>query len=232
MKNSLKKCIAAALLLTLLLSCLGSANADPGFTLRQGVHFGETEETVYAKETWTPLADGHFFAFEGKITDLPSMVLYTFDDGIIPGDTAERGLKNVLYCVNTVYLEDGSTRYSRRSSFPVLCNLLRMKYGAPLTGGEALACVKEAPIPQIYTLYLSWFASVGVTDFEAISPDYERAVWIVPDEGGDVTIEVQEYRVTQNGEPCYFTLLNYSVYSDFEIEQIQAEFQSQLNTEI
>ena len=218
----MKKTLCLLLILACILGTF-SAAAENSFTLRNGLHFGDSQETVDEKETWEAIPGFHVFKYKGKMMGFPAIVKYTVGDeddsnNVFPGlFEDQKGLKGVTYCINTVYGENGKTVYSPTSCFSAVCSALRVKYGEALSAAEMRNQEKGDPL---LLLYINWLASeaAGVhTDFESISVDPQRAMWVIPGEKADVVIEVHEYKVVQNGKPCFFTLLNYSAYTDREL---------------
>ena len=44
---------------------------------------------------------------------------------------------------------------------------------------------------------------------------------LIPSVGKNIVIDLLEYEITQNCQPCFLTLLEYSAYSDQELKEIQ-----------
>ena len=59
------------------------------------------------------------------------------------------------------------------------------------------------------------------------SSNYLAILWVIPGDKADVVIEVHEYKMVQNGKPCFFTLLNYSAYTDRELRDWQQSIEQE-----
>ena len=219
----MKKLISLLLAVIASLSIL-TAHAESSFTLRNDIHFGEDLQTVVAKETWAPIEGTHFYNYAGELLGLPSMVMYNFKKET--DSNPQKELMSAKYCINTVYDEEGKTHYSRESCFSMLCLSLKMKYGDPLKNPESVKTLEDDPIIQFYTLWLASAAVKKQADFESISTDNSRAVWVIPEKGRNVVIEAQEYELIQDGEKCFLTLLSYSAYTDEYLQDVRAELAS------
>ena len=227
----MKKILCLLLTLACILGMF-SAAAENSFTLRNGLHFGDSEKTVDQNETWEEITGIHVFDYRGKLMGLPAMVKYivgTEDESKNIYPTLfedQKGLKCVTYCINTVYDENGKTVYSPVSCFNTVCSALRIKYGEALPASEMRDQGRKDPF---LLLYIHWLASVAMSrsDFESISVDPQRTMWVIPGDKADVVIEVHEYKMVQNGKPCFFTLLNYSAYTDRELRDWQQSIEQE-----
>ena len=98
---------------------------------------------------------------------------------------------------------------------------LAMKYGAPITAPDIIKTFHLNPIIRYYICWLQSCNKDGCTDFDSLSVDARQAIWLIPDKDQDTLIEILEYEIVQNGQPCYLTLLNYSTLTDHEYQEWQ-----------
>ncbi len=222
MKTNRIVSMVLALALLLSLAALPAAaestlSADSTFTLRNGIRFGMKQDEVKALETWTPVTGFHLFGYTGQLIGADSLVRYYYSE-------SDGGLEAVLYAVGTVYGEDGKTIYAEKSLATELYSGLVLKYGskaidylkelsAAESEGSAHAEYIENPMLNMYVLYLKGAAGGEGADFEAISDEGTLTIPI-PDGSQDVYIDLQSYKVQQNGETRYLTLLCYSRLSE------------------
>ncbi len=202
-----KNLMLIAALMILCVSC--TAHADGAFTLRNGVHFGDSESIVKAAESWEAVDSRHIFHFTGPLAGKESLVYYRFDDD---------HLKSVLYVIGTVYEDTGRTRYSRTSSFEDVEFLLMSKYGTPMVDKNDTNCLLS---DEVLVFYASWLTACPSDenwpcDFEKVSPVKNEAKWIVQDGNNLVLIQLAEYPIIQNGENCCLTLLSYCTFTQEE----------------
>lgn len=214
-----------ALLMTLVCVCaILSAHAEGAFTLRNGVRFGDTWETIQSKETFERIQDGmpHIFQFKGDFCGMPSMVRYYFGENLANAPQPGDRMKSAAYIVNTQYKENGGTSYSRKSSFSKLCAMMCAKYGDAAVEADSLKNVNADPLISYYIFWLNAMHVDSFSDFDSLdSLHRQRAVWTVPAGGRTVVIEVQEYGVIQDGKNCFLTLVNYSAYTEKEMQSLQ-----------
>ena len=222
MKTNRIVSMVLALALLLSLAALPAAaestlSADSTFTLRNGIRFGMKQDEVKALETWTPVTGFHLFGYTGQLIGADSLVRYYYSE-------SDGGLEAVLYAVGTVYGEDGKTIYAANDLAIQLYNGLVMKYGTKMIDyRKALAAADpdtsvsvepiENPMLSMYILYLKSAAGGEGVDFEAIS-DNNKMTFVIPDGSQNVNIDLQSYKIQQNGETRYLTLLCYSRLSE------------------
>ena len=222
MKTNRIVSMVLALALLLSLAALPAAaestlSADSTFTLRNGIRFGMKQDEVKALETWTPVTGFHLFGYTGQLIGADSLVRYYYSE-------SDGGLEAVLYAVGTVYGEDGKTIYAANDLAIQLYNGLVMKYGTKMIDYlKALAAADpdtsvsvepiENPMLSMYILYLKSAAGGEGVDFEAISEN-NKMTFVIPDGSQNVNIDLQTYKVQQNGETRYLTLLCYSRLSE------------------
>ena len=219
----MKKMFCMLLILACALASL-PATAESCFTLRDGIHFGDNWDTVSKKESWASTGKNHIFQYTGTIMELPSLVRYDFfknDPSQYFQLNEQENLKSVSYCLNTVYAENGRTVYSSEPVFAYACSCLAMKYGAPITAPDIIKTFHFNPIIRYYICWLQSCNKDGCTDFDSLSVDARQAIWLIPDKNQDTLIEILEYEIVQNGQPCYLTLLNYSTLTDHEYQECQ-----------
>ncbi len=222
MKTNRIVSMVLALALLLSLAALPAAaestlSADSTFTLRNGIRFGMKQDEVKALETWTPVTGFHLFGYTGQLIGADSLVRYYYSE-------SDSGLEAVLYAVGTVYGEDGKTIYAANDLANELYSGLVLKYGAKMIDYlKALAAADpetsvsvepiENPMLSMYILYLKSAAGGEGVDFEAIS-DNNKMTFVIPDGSQNVNIDLQSYKIQQNGETRYLTLLCYSRLSE------------------
>ena len=222
MKTNRIVSMVLALALLLSLAALPAAaestlSADSTFTLRNGIRFGMKEDEVKALETWTRVTGFHLFGYTGQLIGADSLARYYYSEN-------DGGLEAVLYAVGTVYGEDGKTIYAANDLAIQLYNGLVMKYGTKMIDYlKALAAADpdtsvsvepiENPMLSMYILYLKSAAGGEGVDFEAISEN-NKMTFVIPDGSQNVNIDLQTYKVQQNGETRYLTLLCYSRLSE------------------
>ncbi len=227
----MKRILVLALILALLtVAVIPAAMAESGFTLRNGIRFGQTQEQVDAQETWENITGFHLFDYTGQLIGYDSLVRY--DYGAYFGKESE-GLCSVIYAIGTVYEEDGGTLYSQKDTYANTLNGLIIKYyNAAMQyykekGEDYYNTVPGNPILSNYIVFLQSVAGSENADFEAIEVSADGSgdnstKLIIPDGDLEVVIELNRYEIIQDGETRYLVLLSYCRLSQDTINMIQS----------
>ncbi|MBQ8653524.1 MAG: hypothetical protein IJ507_01195 [Clostridia bacterium] len=206
----MKKLTALLLACILLLGCV-SALADDTFTLRNGVHFGETMDQVKLKETLplsTQYGDEHnLYTDRGSVATFPKVeVWYRFKE-----DTGK------LYEMRWSMNQGVTDKSTNEADFEKLHKALTSKYGDELgyddgscyiiTGGALNGAV------TITNLYSTMFES-------GVGKVIDYAEWDVPFGNGEhVKIElVRHYYGSKPSEAKYYINVGYTYFTDADLD--------------
>ena len=203
----MRKSLVLLLALVLLMFISVNAFSENDFQLHNGVLFGDTLETVKAKEegTLTIQSDSEEKTdkvwFDGTIAGMEGSVRFDFDE-------KTNTLTDMLYS-----FDSSSNKDSIDNQYSKLRDSLIRKYGTPLgnTGGT-LHAITGTAIEYAATLILLYQYIEGDGDLR----DYDE--WIVDSNGYHVKIDlVSVYYRTKNYDYTYLNSLSYHYYTDEDL---------------
>lgn len=202
------------------------------FTLRNGIHFGDTMEEVLAKETVgiSHIEDGSESTEdsdkESEDDDPPTYSIRTENTTLAGIDDshityyfdAEKTLREVVYYFGDTKLADSSD-----SNYESVNGGLKRKYGAPLgnSNGSCYIVTGEAIEHAVTITYiLSTYGGVG--DIR----DYDE--WVI--DNGDYSVKidhVQFYQGSSYSNMSYSHVLGYKYFTDADVEDEQNQKREQ-----
>lgn len=200
----MKRMLAGFLAVLLVLSCSAAAFAQEEFTLRSGIHFGDTMEDILSKETKLVRESETSNWFKGTIAGFEnaSCGFYFDNDG---------KLTSMDYSFT-----DMDSRTEVNDDYKTLYDSLVRKYGKPLgnVGGKidpitGPALMRMAVLVQLYKF---------LDGYDADYMDYDE--WRVDTLGGHVKIDLVSYYYRDDDyKYCYQLDLSYHFYTDADYEQ-------------
>ena len=191
----MKRFMACILALTVLLSAGAFAeDAAPGFTLRNGLRFGDSEQTILAREGLTQIVDPMKKIIYGDVQFMGTAV--GLDNTLVSYYVSEdKGLTEMLYRFDTPTAGDAARIYGQ------MREKLIEKYALPLPANSGLRALKGSLLQRL-------------------SPDTvkETTQWLVPDGDGYVKIDL----IHVNGMIYTFNILFVWIdYTYFPAEEVQ-----------
>lgn len=217
-RKTFRVLMLAALLLALLLS---SVTAESGFTLRNGICFGDSMETVREKETLPFSEIAEIFLEEnqlqtesGEVAGFKGVsVRYTFEEG---------RLAEVMWDMGNF-----SSNELSDSCYEKLYKAYTSKYGAALgnTNGKCHLITSNA-MDEAVTLFMFYSLSDGVGDMR----DY--AEWIVHyGQNENVKIDlVQFYYGESYSKLCRTICVGYKYFTDDDLDAAIQEKETENQT--
>lgn len=200
----MKKLLALILLLGCLVNSFALADS---FTLRNGVLFGDTMETIKGKEDLKYVNEGKdSMWFRGVIANISgSEVVYYFDE--------EGKLKEMQYSL-------GAFSSISVSDYDILKEGLTNKYGPSLgfSNGKTSALLGH----ELQYLLVDLYKTEAITGGSHKLINYEE--WIVPCDEGTVKIELVYYTTDGNWP---HVAMSYGLFSDAEVQEAMDEAQQQ-----
>ncbi len=222
-KSSFRHLIALALFFAMLLSCFGCAFADEdngGFTLRNGIMFGDTIDDILAKETTLKSAysysdsyDDNYATFWGTICGYErSKCVFSFDEN------------NMLYDMLYIFeMYDTQNSWGIKDSsesdaiYETIYNGLKRKYGEPLYSNGNNPC--HIIVGSAFDSFAPTIDSIDNREFE----NYFE--WIVDANSYYVKIDFTlgiSY-LSSRDDARYMVLLSYHKFTDSDYEARIAE---------
>lgn len=179
-----------------------SQESEGGFTLRNGIRFGDSKDTVRKEEVFSlDKTSSSTFAGKGNIAGYDnSTVVYHFDDS--------NRLTEIVY-----WFEDTKDQNLSRDRYETIYNGLAKKYGAPLdiAEGEFYPLTTSA-----FDYYNNTAAIVAFTGRIAELERYDE--WLVPDGDGSVKIDLVS---TCYGSADSLNYILHLAYKHFETDDGQ-----------
>lgn len=206
----MKRCFSILLTLILIIGICPSVLADDGFTLRNGILFGDTMDTILGKETKLTRESDDSNWFKGSIAGYSGAECgFYFDDD----DKLES------MCYNFGSSVCGSSRDTTDSVYKTLYDSVTRQYGKPLgnTGGKCY--IITGPAVEQMSVWVYLFGSLDGCKGDYI--DYDE--WTLPFDDYNVKIDlISYYYRNKDYEYSYYVSLSYHKYTDADVDtQIQ-----------
>lgn len=201
------------ILLTLSLFMMTSVSFAEAFTLRNGIHFGDTLEEVKAKETLEikSQTENELVTKSGVLANVDvDSVIYRFENN---------KLVSVLWEV-----VDSRNNFYPPMVFDDLNTALTAKYGkSDSTDTDSYFLVKGAAIEEMMELMVEDFSfMLGMLMGEA--GPLKQCEWEIESQGNEnVKIDLLYYQVA---EEDFRVRLSYDLYTDEELEELKKQDQS------
>ena len=200
----MKKMVCFALALVLSLS-VATVLADGDFVLRSGILFGDTLETVHAKETTLTIEDGSVGKtnkvwFAGVISGYNGSARFDFDQ-------TTGGLTDMLYS-----FESFSTMDQSNSQYEVLRAGLIRKYGQPLNNPEGTYHAVKGLSFEHSQILIDLWKQLGEGQGKGDVNYYDE--WIVECDGYNVKIDLVNYYYGVRGTYYYSVDLSYRCFME------------------
>ena len=201
----MKKTLSFVICLTILLFLLSTCLAEDGFTLRDGILFGDTIDDIVSKETSLQRTGDDSNWFKGRIAgyDNSECGFYFDDDG-----------KLVSMCYS--FSNACTSRDTTNDVYKTLYQSLVRQYGKAIgnTGGS----VELITGPAIDRMTL-WVYLLGALENNA-GDYYDYDEWIIDQENYHVKIDLISYYYRDDSyEYSYFVDLSYHKYTDEDYQK-------------
>ena len=211
MKNWLTRLLCALLAL----SCIPFALADVEFTLRNGIEFGDTMETILTKETTLERESEDSNWFNGRIAgyDNATCGFYFDDDGKLDGMDYKFGE------------EVCTSRDTMNDVYKKLYQSLVRQYGTPLGNTSGSCYLITGPAVTQMALWVYFVVPLA----EGSAGDYvDYDEWVVEADGYNVKIDIVSYYFRDSDyEYSYYVDLSYQYFTDADLEEAVNEKQSE-----
>lgn len=200
----MKKLLTVLIACILCLSAVTAGTAEEGFTLRNGIKFGDTMDDIVLKETTLIRNDETSNSFTGKIAGYSDAdcTFYFDDDGKLK--SMEYGFSNSCY-----------SRESTNEVYKKLYQSLVRQYGK--AEGNTDGSCELITGPAIDSMGF-WVYLMGM--FEGCNADYyDYDEWIVDTDSYHVKIDLISYYYRNDDyEYTYYVNLSYHMYTDEEYD--------------
>lgn len=187
------------------------------FALRNGIHFGDSKETVKEKETTLKLKDdSSYLEYWGDIAGYTGEATFYFDDN--------GGLCDLKYEIETT-----SGRSYADTIYEKIEDSCNRQYGTPYgTSSSDIYFPLYGKAFQNYTSYLAlvdWglYKSAKMVDYTQWTP---RSSY----DNENVTIDLVMYYITTNIDSKYVICTSYHYYSDEELLSVYNDVVSERNS--
>ena len=200
----MKRFITVLITAILTLSLIGTSFAEEGFSLRNGIVFGDTIETILQKETSLVREGDDSNWFKGKIAGYNDAEcgFYFDDDG-------------KLISMDYGFGNSCTSRDSTDDVYKKLYQSLNRKYGKPKgnTGGTTYIITGPAIDRMGFYVYL-----LGSLDnYKGDYYDYDE--WVIDQDDYHVKIDLISYYYRNSDyEYSYFVDLSYHYFTDEDLE--------------